>query len=179
MQTKKRYSNQTFTKRVDHEAGRHHTRRAPSEPAVCADCGNVYADRRWSRPNAANQSNKHPHFRPPITVVCPACQTIRGSVPSGYVHLSGGFLVKHFEEIERLLANEAERAAEDNPLSRIMSWEAGKDNELLVTTTTEHLAQRLGHALEKAFSGKTRYDFSHENKLAHVWWQRDQERKSS
>ena len=86
---------------------------------------------------------------------------------------------KHYEEIERLLANEAERAAEDNPLSRIMNWEEGKDNELLVTTTTEHLAQRLGHALEKAFSGKTRYDFSHENKLAHVWWQRDEERQSS
>jgi hypothetical protein len=44
---------------------------------------------------------------------------------------------------------------------------------LTLATTTEHLAQRLGHALKKAFKGKVHYDFSHENKLAHVYWQRD------
>jgi hypothetical protein len=31
----------------------------------------------------------------------------------------------------------------------------------------------LGDALEKAFGGDTHYDFSHENKLARVNWQRD------
>jgi len=35
------------------------------------------------------------------------------------------------------------------------------------------LAQRLGHALEKAFGGSADYDFSHENKLARVNWQRN------
>jgi hypothetical protein len=44
---------------------------------------------------------------------------------------------------------------------------------LTVTTTTEHLAQRLGGMLEKAFGGEVRYDFSHENKLARVSWHRD------
>jgi hypothetical protein len=43
----------------------------------------------------------------------------------------------------------------------------------MLSTTTEHLAQRLGHALEKAFDGKVDYDFSHENKLARVTWRRD------
>ncbi|MBK7599097.1 MAG: hypothetical protein IPJ07_11510 [Acidobacteria bacterium] len=69
--------------------------------------------------------------------------------------------------------NEAERASEDNPLARIMGLDKEKDGAVTVRTTTEHLAQRLGHALEKAFSGDVRYDFSHENKLAHVWWKRD------
>jgi len=50
---------------------------------------------------------------------------------------------------------------------------ASGQSEMTVRTTTEHLAQRLGHALEKAFHGEVRYDFSHENKLAHVWWRRD------
>jgi hypothetical protein len=45
--------------------------------------------------------------------------------------------------------------------------------KLTVTTTTEHLAQRLGHAVEKAFGGNADYDFSHENKLARVSWRRD------
>ena len=173
MQSNKPYTNQTFTKRVDHEAGKHRTRRAPREPQVCADCGNVYADRRWSKPDPTATEDKHPHFRAPNTTVCPACKAVRNATPSGYVHLSGKFVATHREEIEQLLANEAERAAADNPLSRIMCWDEHKKAELTVTTTTEHLAQRLGHALEKAFSGKARYDFSHENKLAHIWWQRE------
>ena len=44
---------------------------------------------------------------------------------------------------------------------------------LVLSTTTEHLAQRLGPALEKAYDGQLEYDFSHENKLARVTWQRD------
>lgn len=173
MSTQKRYTNETFTKRVDHEAGRHRTRRASPEPAVCEICGDVYADRRWSKPDAERQEGKHENFRPAVTVVCPACQRQRDGVPSGYLHLDGVFLVKHRDEIERLIRNEAERASEDNPLARIMGWDDDEKGRLTVTTTTEHLAQRLGHALEKAFDGHTDYDFSHENKLAHVYWQRD------
>jgi hypothetical protein len=52
-----------------------------------------------------------------------------------------------------------------------MGWEE-TENQLVVKTTTEHLAQRLGHALEKAFDGDVCYDFSHENKFARVYWER-------
>ncbi len=173
MRSNKRYTNQTFTKRVDHEAGEHRPPRGLKEPAVCVNCGNVYADRRWSKPDPAHTSAKHPHFRPAQTTICPACKAIQDAVPSGYVHLSGQFLGAHREELEVLLTREAERAAEDNPLARIMGWDESEPGQLTVTTTTEHLAQRLGHALEKAYDGTVRYDFSHENKLAHVWWQRD------
>lgn len=172
MQTEKRYTNQTFTKRVDHEAGRHHTKRALPEPAVCEVCGDVYADRRWSKPDAKRNSAKHKHFRPATPIVCPACQRQRNGVPSGFVTLKGAFVKAHQDEITHLLENEAARAAEDNPLARIMEWQTGEKAVLTVTTTTEHLAQRLGHALEKAYGGKVRYDFSHENKLARVSWQR-------
>lgn len=173
MRSDKRYTNQTFTKRVDHEAGQHHTPSALKEPAVCANCGNVYADRRWSKPDPARDSAKHSHVRPAQTTICPACKAIQAEIPSGYVHLAGQFLNVHREELEVLLTREAERAAEDNPLARIMGWDESEEGKLTVTTTTEHLAQRLGHALEKAYDGTVRYDFSHENKLAHVWWQRD------
>ena len=105
--------------------------------------------------------------------VCPACQTKRTGEPRGFVYLDGTFFEAHHEEIELLLSNEAERAAEDNPLARIMEWKRGDGHKLTVSTTTEHLAQRLGHALEKAFSGRVEYDFSHENKLARVNWLRN------
>jgi len=173
MRGKKDYTNQTFTKRVDHEAGRHRTRRASAEPMVCEICGNIYADRRWTKPDPKRQDDKHQHFRPAQTTICPACQAKRDKTPSGFVHLEGAFLKSHNEEIERLLRNEAGRAGEDNPLARIIAWEKDRRGRVTITTTTEHLAQRLGHALEKAFDGEVRYDFSHENKLAHVYWRRD------
>jgi hypothetical protein len=94
-------------------------------------------------------------------------------VPSGYVYLDGAFFVQHCEEVERLLQNEAKRVAAKNPLAQIMEWKKEGNENLTVTTTTEHLAQRLGHALEKAFSGSVTYDFSHETKLAKVRWHRD------
>jgi hypothetical protein len=172
MKSQKRYTNQTINRQVDHVAGSHRTSRALPEPAVCEVCGDVYADRRWSKPDDERITPKHPHFRPAKKVVCPACKRERDGVPSGYLRLQGKFLSTHRDEIERLVRNEAERASEDNPLARIMNWERDSKGRLVVTTTTEHLAQRLGHAIEKAFDGKVRYDFSHENKLAHVWWRR-------
>ncbi|MFN7947644.1 MAG: BCAM0308 family protein [Blastocatellia bacterium] len=173
MQGSKRYTNQTWTKRVDHEAGRHHTARAVPEPAVCKICGDVYADRRWSAPDPERQSARHPAFRPAQEVVCPACERQQTGEPGGFVYLDGAFLLAHRDEIEHLLRNETTRAEEDNPLARIMDWQWDNTDRLTVTTTTEHLAQRLGHALKKAFDGEVLYDFSHENKLARVSWHRD------
>jgi hypothetical protein len=54
-----------------------------------------------------------------------------------------------------------------------MECKRGDGHNFTVTTTTEHLAQRLGHALEKSFGGNTHYEFSHENKLARVNWMRE------
>lgn len=173
MQTAKRYSNQTFTKHVDDEKGRHRTLRSLPEPAVCEVCGDVYADRRWSKNDPERITPKHKHFRAAQKVVCPACERQRNGVPSGFVYVEGKFYASHQGEIKRLLENEAARAAEDNPLARIMDWLTDAEGRLTVSTTTEHLAQRLGHALSKAFHGKARYGFSHRNKLSRVWWKRE------
>ena len=173
MRSKKRYTNATFTKRVDHEAGRHRPSRALSEPTVCEECGAVYVNRRWTAANSAAETERHKHWRPPQTTVCPACAQQRSGEPRGFVFLDGDFFSAHGDEIEQLLRNEAKRAAADNPLARIMELKPGDGHKLTVSTTTEHLAQRLGQALEKAFDGSVHYDFSHENKLARVTWRRD------
>ena len=170
MPVRKRYSNATFTKRVDHEGGRHRPSRAMSEPAVCSDCAAVYANRRWTT-SSSTPTNKG--NGPVKTTLCPACKQQRTGEPHGFVFLDGDFFSVHGEEIEQLLRNETKRAAEDNPLARAMEFKRDEGHKLTVTTTTEHLAQRLGHALEKAFGGSVHYDFSHENKLARVSWRRD------
>lgn len=173
MRSNKRYTNATFTKRVDHEAGRHHTARAPREPAVCQSCGAVYASRRWTAANADRGTREPEHWRPARLTTCPACKQKQNGNPGGYVQVEGAFVITHRDEIERLLRNEAERASVDNPLGRIMDWKEEGDAKLTLATTTEHLAQRLGHALEKAYKGTVHYDFSHENKLARVKWCRN------
>lgn len=174
MRSGKRYSNATFSKRVDHDAGQHRGARAPAEPAKCSVCGAVYSERRWKSAAAPRTTaDKHKHWHPMAIVICPACKQEREGLPAGFVYISGDFMTSHREEIERLLDREADRAAVDNPLARIMSGETDENGRLVITTTTEHLAKRLGQALEKAYGGKVRYDFSHENKLARVYWHRD------
>ncbi|MGE0363594.1 MAG: BCAM0308 family protein [Vicinamibacterales bacterium] len=169
MRSRKPYTNATFTRRVDHEAGRHRPPRAASEPAVCGTCGAVYRQRRWYPAG----SETGVEAEPPTVVTCPACARVAQHLPSGFLYLDGAFVAAHRDEIEHLLRAEADRAAEDNPTARIMEWTRDPHHAAVVTTTTEHLAQRLGHALAKAFHGDIRYDFSHENKLARVYWSRD------
>ena len=140
---------------------------------MCGGCGAVYLRKRWSR--TAEARARTTHAGRPITVgICNACRRRRSGVPHGFVHVDGEFVRSHRDDIVRLLKNEAARASEDNPLAQIVAWhEYGHPHDVLVTTTTEHLAVRLGRALEKAFDGRVRYGFSHVNKLAHVWWHRD------
>lgn len=172
MTNSKRYTNQTFTKRVDHEGGSHRPFKSIPEPAVCGKCGSIYENRRWSLKTAAGGDKKHDHWRPAATITCPACLQIeRGSV-GGYLALSGKFFIDHQDEIMQLLKHEANGAAEDNPLSRVMRY-LPSEGRMIVETTTEHLAQRMGHAVEKAYDGHVSYDFSHENKVARVDWHRD------
>jgi hypothetical protein len=166
----KRYTNTTFTKRVDHEAGRHRTRRSLPEPIVCEGCGATYSHRRWTR-GSERKMDRSALKEAVQSTLCPACKQERDGVPGGFLYVKGEFFIKHHDEITQLLRNEAERDEEDNPLARIMGWE-DTDSRLVIKTTTEHLAQRLGHALEKAFDGDVRYDFSHENKFARVYWER-------
>jgi hypothetical protein len=131
----------------------------------------VYDRKRWSlRPPATGTLRAIATAQP---TTCPACRMIADGRFAGKVQLSGPFLAAHWVDIEHLLKGEARRAADKNPLSRIVAWIPRGADALTVTTTTEHLAQRLGRALEKAFHGVVHYEFSHENKFADVTWRRE------
>jgi hypothetical protein len=109
----------------------------------------------------------------PVYTVCPACRQAAEGQFGGEVRISGSFFIQHRAEIAQLLKREAERAADDNPLAVILQWRQSAPGELVVQTTTEHLAKRLGQALHKAYRGTVHYEFSHENKFAHVTWMRE------
>ncbi len=172
MKSNKRYTTQTFKKRVDHEGGLHRTAHKLEEPAFCHKCNSVYSDGRWVTEGIAQENAKHKHWRPANPTTCPACKQIENGTVGGYVSISGNFLKEHRTEIHNLIENEAGRTLEDNPLSRVMNLRE-KVDRLIIETTTEHLAQRLGHSLKKAYAGEVSYDFSHENKGARENTHRD------
>jgi hypothetical protein len=93
-----------------------------------------------------------------------------GTEPRGYVHISGEFAHTHRAEVEELLRSEEQRAHSASPAARIVAWDGDGSGGLLLTTTTEHLAHRLGRSLESGFGGEVHHGFSHGNKLALVWW---------
>ncbi|HEY7476383.1 MAG TPA: BCAM0308 family protein [Vicinamibacterales bacterium] len=171
MRTSKQWTNATFTHRVDHQAGKHRGPAAAKGPLVCERCGAVYDKRRWSLTGSANGRTLSAIAAPRMTV-CSACQIVAAGQFAGEVRVSGAFAAAHAADVERLIRNEARRAADDNPLARIVRFDRVPEG-LLVRTTTEHLAKRIGQALHKAMHGTVRYRFSHENKFAHVTWSRD------
>jgi len=102
----------------------------------------------------------------------PAAKHVDSVEPHGYVHIAGAFATEHRPEIEALVRREADRARRDSPASDAIAWDDDGTGGLLVTTTTEHLAHRLGRALHDAFGGELHHGFNGHNKLALVWWLR-------
>ncbi|MGQ9921977.1 MAG: BCAM0308 family protein, partial [Desulfobacca sp.] len=64
------------------------------------------------------------------------------------------------------------RRAQKSPLDRLIQllWEG--NNRLIVETTTEKLAQRLGKAVYRAYKGDLDFRWSHMNKFVRVYWSR-------
>ena len=170
MRSNKRYSNVAFTKRVDYDGGTHRPPRGAKEPLVCTRCGAVYVKRRWvigSDPRAIALREEAGR------TTCPACAMVQKKQVGGYLRLEGAFVSAHLSELRHLIDNEAARAAEDNPLGRIVFWDISTNGVVTIATTTEHLVERLGHAVHRAFDGTIDYGFSHGDKFARATWRRD------
>ena len=93
-------------------------------------------------------------------------------MPGGVLKITGGFVWGHKDEILNLIRNESAKALSINPLERIMSM-GSSDGAIEITTTNEKLAQRIGKALHKAYSGTVDYRWSGDTKLARVTWRRE------
>ena len=139
--------------------------------AVCEGCRAVYRNKRWY----AGDAKTEVAVSGAKAVVCPACLKMRDDFPGGIVTLKGGFVLAHKSDILRLVKNEEERARGFNPLERVMSIRENGHGGIVISTTNEKLAQRLGRAIKKAFHGLVAYGWSHDNKLVRVDWTREAE----
>jgi NMD protein affecting ribosome stability and mRNA decay len=139
---------------------------APSHIAVCEGCNAEYRNKRWYARSETAPADA-------ARVVCPACLKIRDKFPGGIVTLRGEYALMHKEDIMHLVRNEEARARGFNPLERVMSIRENGHGSIVINTTNEKLAQRLGRAMKKAFSGRVAYHWSHDNKLVRVEWARE------
>jgi len=143
---------------------------SPVENTVCRHCGSIFTAGRWYFKGDLTK-DKMP-TGPKHETLCPACQKLRDHVPSGILKLTGRFVDEHRDEILNLVRNESHKALGDNPLERVMSLESIV-NGIQITTTNEKLAQRIGKAVHKAYSGDIEYKWSEDNKQARINWVRE------
>lgn len=169
MKGRKRYNPASFKKKVDIETDPYLPKAASRETAICPGCHAISTRKRWRLDEAAYV--KLLRMGTARQMFCPACKKIRDSYPSGQVTLKGPFLTWHLDEILRIIANEEKRARQKNPLERIMSL-SEEDGRLVITTTDEKLAQRIGRELCKAYGGTVTYRWSHNDKFLRVQWER-------
>lgn len=143
--------------------------RGAGRTSVCRDCGSLYRNKRWYAGESLNEEAKK---SAQASTVCPACLKIRDNYPGGIVTLKGAYVVNHKQELMNLIRNEEARARGFNPLERVISLRQNGSGTLVISTTNEKLAQRLGRAVQKAFHGDVAYHWSHDNKLVRVDWER-------
>lgn len=141
----------------------YHLRAKLPDPAVCPQCGAVYQADRWHWARRPKQAAE---------VLCPACRRINDKYPAGIVHLSGGFLRQHADEILNLARNQEELEKGEHPLHRIMAIEH-HNGDIVITTTDIHLPRRIGEAVHRAYEGDLDYHYEDESYLLRVRWSRE------
>jgi NMD protein affecting ribosome stability and mRNA decay len=104
-------------------------------------------------------------------IVCPACRKIASHDPHGIVTLRGDYWPQHREDILNLIRNEEARGMAANPLERIIDIREEED-ALIIETTNEKLAQRLGRSIHNAHKGAVEYKWPDGNRLVRVEWER-------
>jgi NMD protein affecting ribosome stability and mRNA decay len=146
----------------------------PGEVAVCTTCHAIYQRRHWFFDDDAYIRET---MQPTTQMVeCPACHKIRDRYAEGRVTLQpSSFLNAHKEEILHLIRNEEDRAKGFNPLERIVEITESEEG-IVVTTTNEKLAQRIGRTLKSTYQGHTTYHWS-DPKFLSVEWQRPDQQK--
>jgi NMD protein affecting ribosome stability and mRNA decay len=143
--------------------------RAYADPTICDRCGAVYVRKTWRRPGT--RKDLAVLARVP-RATCPACLQVQQDRSYGRVVLSGDWLREHEGEVRRRLSNVAARARFTQPERRLMRV-ARRGDGLVVTTTSQKLAHRMAHELEKAFGGEASYSWSDRDGSLHATWRRD------
>ena len=137
---------------------------------ICPSCYAVCVDEKWVFDESLREKGmrKNEWERS----LCPGCDRVARGKIDGVVHLSGGFLSSHKEEAKNLIRSVAEKKLHKNIAARIAHIEE-KDDEIIIETTDQTLAERLGKEFEKAYHGQLDIKWQEGSAFARVYWHRD------
>ncbi len=141
------------------------------DPTICPSCKLIYHNKRWFWDEKYYEELMKEKDKVSFKK-CPACRKIEDHYPLGIVELEGEYVKKNKGEILNLIKNEAEYEKKRNPLARIMNIKETEDG-LVIETTTETLAKKIGKAVHKAHQGELDLSFSDTQKLLRVYWSRE------
>lgn len=140
------------------------------EPALCRRCQTYLHNKRWIySPETYHRLESEPNVH---WLTCPACKKVSEGYVVGILNLSGSYLWEHEEEIRHLIKNEEAKAFRKNPHERIIRI-ARQDEELLVETTEQRLAEHLGRVLHRAHSGELEINWGSDADICRVKWERE------
>lgn len=138
------------------------------EPTICERCGSIFLRKSW-RPhyklNAADLARAK-------WSVCPACEQVSREEGQGRVLIRGSGALQEEETIRRRIENVARRAIRAQPERRIASidWVDSDGRALQVITTSQKLAHRIVHELNKLFHGAAAaYSWGDDGTLLATW----------
>jgi len=131
----------------------------------CPDCGLVFNGSVWKKPEPTTrvESPSKP---------CPACLLVRDGKVGGMVQLSGDFASLHRQDLMNRIRNVERLSSVERPLERIIRIDE-KDEGIRVSVTTEHLAARIGKAIQRDCGGTLQLKYAPEEKYAVARWHRD------
>ena len=140
----------------------------PDDPSVCDVCGSVYTAKTWRR----NRPLPAKLMDAAAWTVCPACEQAKVGKYFGHVLVRDANLMSNLDAIRARIGNVERRAEFTQPERRIvgLNWDG---STLEVLTTSQKLAHRIAHELQKAFGGRARYTWSDADGALTAVWDRE------
>ncbi len=109
--------------------------------------------------------------------VCPACHETMSHLSDGVLHIQGAGVKAHLTDITNLIKKMGKEAEGRNILDRVERVDQDR-NGLMVYTTINQLAVKIGKAVASAYKGgKLEIKWSREDKPVEVYWTYDKVKK--
>jgi hypothetical protein len=134
------------------------------DPSICRKCSLVFHDGIFEWLDAMPAKAQK--------MTCPACRRIDDAYEGGHVVLEGAFLMGHRNDVINTIKRAEEAEKRQRPLERIMGLSIA-DDRIEVRTTYEHVARRIGQAVNSAYKGDLKLQYLDGEKFVRVYWKRD------
>ena len=138
---------------------------------ICPRCGAVYDGHKWV-PEPDDELVKQVKKKSAKSELCPGDLRLEKGQVDGVVTLKGSFMREHKDDILNLIGRVERNGRSRNVAARIYEMKED-DGEFSIETTDEHLAERIGKELEKAFKGDLEIKWQEKDRFVRVSWQRD------